>query len=943
MSRFPFHNGVLMSFPAHAQPQAAPVPTAVVTTAIIVRDETQLEAGLDTLARQSYEPHSTFVVGGAERSREIARTRGFDWVSTMHGLIAGLPAETTHVWLVHDDAAPRKDALAALVEGAQRVDASVAGSKLLRADSPGMLESVGAATDVFLVPYSGLDREEMDQEQYDVVRDVAFVFGASTLVRKDLFKGLGGTDPLLAPQAAGIDLSYRARAAGGRVVVVPSSEVLHAGVCSAQTPVWREEAGRIRAMLKVYSLVTLGWTLPLAFLIGLGYALAMTFLGRKRALFDLPLVWGWNLMHLSSTLAARRRLHRSRMAGDEELFRYQVRGSALLRELSDRLSSRILWDDRFAGRLSGIVERRRAFWHEPGLYAALAAILLLLIAGRAILADGLPSVGMTLPLPESAWATLRSYAGGWNTSGLGSPAPLHPSIGATALVQLVLLSNAQLAEIVLSGGAVGAGWVGTARLMRRLEMGRPARYTASLALVGGPATRMLVGSGDWPGLIALGLAPWAVQAVLAPWPSARRARIAYLARAGLATGALAMFTPVAALLPLVAVLVRAIVADDGPWSAVVRALLATVLALPLLFPWLFWVSGEYLLSNGSAPYFSPSLWAVAGLGVALVFGLIVGDRRTLGLLGWGGVLALGGSLLARAGGLGLGREPVLAGYLIAAVGTAIVVGAAVDLPDRFSDVRLWRLLGGRGAALGGFVVAAGIVLLLPAGRVGLPEDRFGAQLEFATARSLDHGTDRILVVGAAGDLPGESRSGPGFSYRVVAGEGPIFPEAWLPKPRQGDLALAEVLERVIAGDDLRPGQALAGFGIRWVVFTEPNPLEVALESQLDLRQLPGLDYTTLESEVYSPRAVATDGAAWVWDRPDYKGVATGDMVYVAENQDDRWGDDWAAAGWANEVAPSSGTIGYTGDGTNRVMAFVAAGLLAMLVALSFVGLERRIS
>ncbi|MGZ5384280.1 MAG: glycosyltransferase family 2 protein, partial [Acidimicrobiia bacterium] len=156
----------------------------------------------------------------------MAEARAVGWAPDMQTLIAELPPETTHVWLVHDDASPRNDALAALVEGAQRVDASVAGSKLLRADQPGMLESVGAATDVFLVPYSGLDSDEMDQEQYDVVRDVAFVFGASTLIRMDLFKGLGGTDPLLAPQAAGIDLSYRARAAGGRVVVVPSSEVL---------------------------------------------------------------------------------------------------------------------------------------------------------------------------------------------------------------------------------------------------------------------------------------------------------------------------------------------------------------------------------------------------------------------------------------------------------------------------------------------------------------------------------------------------------------------------------------------------------------------------------------------------------------------------------------------------------------------------------------------
>jgi GT2 family glycosyltransferase len=931
-----------MSIPVHPHTTAAPALSAVVAAAVIVRHDSQLEAALDTVARQSYETAHIVVVGGGESVRSVARKRSVGWVPDMHGLMTDLPVEITHVWLVHDDAAPRKDALAALVEGAQRVDASVAGSKLLRADQPGMLESVGGATDAFLVPYSGLDSEEMDQEQYDVVRDVAFVFGASTLIRKDLFKGLGGADPLLAPQAAGIDLSYRAHAAGGRVVVVPSSEVLHSGLCSERTPQWREEAGRFRAMLKVYSPVTLGWTVPLAAVIGLGYALIMTFMGRRRALVDVFMAWGWNFFHLPSTLAGRRRLRRSMVAGDEELFRYQVRGSALLREVSDRFSSKVQWDDRFGDRLAGLVERRRGFWHEPGLYAALAALVFLLIAGRSILADGVPSVGLTLPLPESALATIRSYAGGWNTAALGSPVPLHPSIGATALVQLVLLSNAHIAEIVLSVGAVAVGLVGGVRLLRRLEMGPIARYGGALGLVGGPATRMLAASGDWPGFVAIGLAPWAVEVVIAPWPGGRNARIGYLARATLATGVLALFAPVAVLVPLVALLVRVIVSEDAPWAAVARAVPVTLLAVPLLFPWLYWVSADQILRQGVSGYFDPSLWAVAGFAIALVLGLIFGDRRTVGLIGWGGALAIGGSLLARTTGLGVGREPVVAGYVLAAVGTAIAVGAAIDIPSRFSDVRLARMIGGRAAALSGLIVAAGVLFLIPSGRVGLPEDRFGAQLEFAAARGQEHGADRILIAGAAADLPGESRAANGFSYRLVSGEGAIFPEAWLPTPRVGDDALAEVLERVTAGEELRPGQALALFGVRWVVFTEPNSLEVALESQLDLRQLPGLDYTTFESEVFAPRAIGADGTAWRWDRPDYVGVVgTEGPVYVAENQDDRWGGPGAAAGWANEVVPSDGRIVFAGDRTNRTMALVAAVWLVALLALSIIGSDRK--
>jgi hypothetical protein len=453
---------------------------------------------------------------------------------------------------------------------------------------------------------------------------------------------------------------------------------------------------------------------------------------------------------------------------------------------------------------------------------------------------------------------------------------------------------------------------------------------------------MLADSGDWPGFIAVGLAPWAVESVLAPWPKGRKGRIRYFARAGLATGLLAVFAPVAGLIPLAAVLIRAIVGADAPWAAVARAVPATLLAVPLLFPWLYWISADQLLEQGNAGYFDPSLWAAAGFAVAIGLGLIFGDRRSVGLIGWGGALATGGALLARAAGLGLGREPVVAGYVLAAVGTAIVVGAAIDLPARLTDVRLARMIGGRTAALGGLVVAAGVLFLVPTGRVGLPEDRFGSQLEFAAARSQDHGADRILIAGAAGDLPGEAREADGFSYRLLPGEGAVFPEAWLPAPRAGDDALAEVLVRVAAGEELRPGEALAPFGVRWVVFTEPNALEVALESQLDLRQLPGLDYTTFESEVFAPRAVGADGTAWRWDRPDYVGRVGGDgPVYLAENQDERWGGAASAGGWANEVVPSSERIVFGGDGANRSMTFVAAGMLVTLLAGSFIGTDRK--
>src|SRR5206468_9283138 len=68
---------------------------------------------------------------------------------------------------------------------------------------------------------------EIDQEQHDAVRDVFFVSHAVMLVRSDLFRVLGGFDPDTAPGSDDVDLCWRARLAGARVLVAPASRVRH--------------------------------------------------------------------------------------------------------------------------------------------------------------------------------------------------------------------------------------------------------------------------------------------------------------------------------------------------------------------------------------------------------------------------------------------------------------------------------------------------------------------------------------------------------------------------------------------------------------------------------------------------------------------------------------------------------------------------------------------
>ncbi|MFZ0493033.1 MAG: glycosyltransferase [Acidimicrobiia bacterium] len=900
---------------------------AFVLAAVIARAGS-VGSALDAIEAQVYEPESVAVVGGGDAEREAAGVRGMTWVASPGELAGVLGSDTTHVWVLHDDALPRPDALGALVSELERTDASVAGAKLLRSDNSDMLELVGAATDVFGVPYTGLEDNERDQEQYDVVRDVAYVSGACMLVRRDLFLGLGGPDTTMAPNAAGIDFSQRARIAGGRVVVVPSAEVLHEGSCETG-PSWREDAGQIRAVAKAYRGLTLAWVLPGAFATGLISALVHTLLDRRNALLHFLFAWGWNVRRLPSTIGERHRMRRARLVGDEELFRYQVKGSVALKEVAELLGDR-LRERTTEGRFEELVDRGRNFWQQPGFIASIAVVLFAVVATRSIWGVRLPVGGFSLPLPESARATLIEYAGGWNPAGLGGASPMMPVVGAAALVQLILFSKAGLASAVLTVGALIGGLWGAGRMLGRLGIGQWGRIVGALALVGGPAARVLGQADAWPGLLALGVAPWAIAIALRPWPQPWWDRIARVAGLGLSTGALAVFAPVGLVVPLVALVLGALV--KGGWGSVVRGAIGAVLAIPLLLPWFYSISPGELL-DGPSLYWSPSIWVVGLMAGIAVLVVTVGDREMAAIGGLGAALVAGGAAVARTSGVGGGYEVSVAGLVLASVGAALLAGASVDLGGRFATSVLSRRVLAAIGAIGGVVLAVGALAMVPAGRAGLGADQFGAPLAFTTARASVDGPDRILLVGEhETDLPGTSRAGDGYWFRVIDGPAPTLTQGRLPDPGLGDEALTATLQNILSGE-LRPGEALAAYGVRWVVLIGATPFDTAFDAQLDMKPLPGLGFTVFESEVRSPVAESSDGLTWTWMPPRFEGEPA-DRVLLKVNANQGWGPGWTQSEWANEVDGSQGVAEFTPDATLRLLAEAAGVYLLLLIGVS---------
>jgi hypothetical protein len=183
---------------------------------------------------------------------------------------------------------------------------------------------------------------------------------------------------------------------------------------------------------------------------------------------------------------------------DEELFRYQVNGSARLRALYEDLLERIRV--RFPeGVLSGFseaVEAGQQRVRNPAFFVGFIGIAFALIATRQIWGQHLPVVGFSLPPAASPTAALGAYAGGWNPGGLGSPEVLPPSVAATALVQVLAFAKAGAAVALIMVVSFVAGVFGMARLLRSWDR-IGGRILAGIVLMGGPALGAAAAGTHW--------------------------------------------------------------------------------------------------------------------------------------------------------------------------------------------------------------------------------------------------------------------------------------------------------------------------------------------------------------------------------------------------------------------------------------------------------------
>jgi len=134
----------MLSRPEGSGDTALPIVVAVV----LARDPSLLSEGLDALGGQVYGPFEGIVVGGGPDAKSVSDEFEAPWFATIADAVSSLGPEVTYVWFVDQETRARPDALGALVAEAERVDASVAGSKVLSRDEI-MHELRGIDADIY--------------------------------------------------------------------------------------------------------------------------------------------------------------------------------------------------------------------------------------------------------------------------------------------------------------------------------------------------------------------------------------------------------------------------------------------------------------------------------------------------------------------------------------------------------------------------------------------------------------------------------------------------------------------------------------------------------------------------------------------------------------------------------------------------------------------------
>ncbi len=751
------------------------------------------------------------------------------------------------------------------------------GPKLVVRDNPDVLLEVGMSIDHYGVPFAGIEPDEVDQEQHDGVRDVFYVSHATMLVRADLFHELGGFDPATGPGSDDIDLCWRARLAGARVIVAPDARVRHGrdGGAESSQPVdgrSRDEHGRarlgrigsvselraetrsrIRLLFKSYSALALVWVLPVAFALSLFEAIGLAITGKVARARAVIVGWLSAFAHPGELRRARSTTQHMRRVDDADVRDLMIRGSARLR--------RFMLERVHAGeRLADVSSRTRVHMDDaarrvrqlPAIFAVTLAVLIL-FGSRTLLSGHVPEVGSFQAWPGvgAAWST---FSGSWRTTMMGTGRPATPAFGLIALAGSVLFGHPGLARSLVVGGALPLGAFGAYRLVRPFSASSLPGIAAAGAYAANPIARNAIFQGELGPLVCFALAPYVLDAFVrvtndttlaataaSGTDATRRHRIHVVCSVALLVAVVGSVWPPALLLaPVIAIAICVALPFTGgarrAGLAASGAGAATVVSALLLAPWLFSLFGADAASLGAQPRASLSFATIlrfhtarAGAGIApwgiiaaavVPLAIATGPRLRWAMRAW--MLAMISFAIAwlpgrlSAGATSLAPDGVL---VAAAIGLAFAAGLGIAAV--LDDLRRFRF-GWRQVML--IVAFAGLLLAVLgfsadtfSGRYGLRAADWPGTYSWMTDNP-PVGGFRVLWIGDPNILPADAKVSGDVGFALTRSGPGDARASWAAPEQHADRVLAGMISSAASDTTVRLGHLLAPAGVRYVAF-----------------------------------------------------------------------------------------------------------------------------
>ena len=844
---------------------------------------------------------------GAGRVLALDENRGV--AGAVQAALARAPAaaEADYLLITHDDTAMDPDCVTRLVEsaigiqGVERV--GIVGPKVVDWFEPRLLREVGRSTDRFGHPYTPLQDGEIDQGQFDRVLEVMYVSSCAMLVSRECLQRTGVPDERFASHHEDLDLCWRARLAGFRVLMTPLARARHMAASThgkrrddrSRSSRYYGERAALAAMLKNYGLLSLLVLLPLYIVLGLSRLVGLALTRRFDDAWDMLTAWGWNVVHLPGTVRRRVRAQSVRAVKDSSIRRFMESSSFSLPKWVEAAGEilaeqRGLDDDDEAPRTRlrhQTVSLARA---HPALLGSAVALIVCSVAFRDLLGPG-PVRGAAVPaFPSDASRLFAEFVSGFRTTGLGGPGAGSPALAAMGGLSRLLLGSTSLAQKVILGGLPIVAGVTMYRTVTRQTADRLAAVIAAAAYALSGAVLWAFSDGRLAALVALAAVPALADRLDSAFdtePPAQRLR--FVVGLGVAVAVGVSFNPGVGLALVVLTLVHVLAAPArlrGLGLTLGGIVVGALLVLPFL-PALIADDAAALgsslatldvrrigrLALGPGPGTGVVAWflPVAALfGLSLASGALRGRafRATLGAMaGLGLAWASAADLLPA----GLSNEVVYVAMAAACEALLVGYGLASLEGGVGRESFGWRQIG---AAALTVTLAAGLVLqaivaLVGGWAWGGPE---AVPAAWAVVADRSESEFRVLWLGddlglafpaPGGDPAGIVEAGPGsVRFGLTDRDGVTVLDTGRSLTGPGTASLRVVLEHLLAGGTRHAGALLGPFGIRFVVAREgdlPPPALAALGAQLDLDAIPTDGLTIFRNaHALPPAAVSTD-------------------------------------------------------------------------------------